>query len=52
MINKKVQCKHCQNILTKNGTCSCQKVSLAENKVVKGLSDIDYVDLSAKLLNE
>ena len=51
-ITKKIKCVHCQNIVEQNGACTCGKVKLTDGVITEGSLGIDYVDVSAKLLNE
>jgi len=51
-IEKKVKCVHCGGVVSKDGTCSCQKVKMTQENVTKGNLGSDYVDVSPQLLNE
>ena len=52
IIKKKIKCVKCEKVVEENGQCECGNVILSENKVIKGLIEIDYKDLSKKLLVE
>jgi len=51
-ITKKVKCVHCQSIVEEDGSCSCGKVKLTKGTITEGRLGVDYVDISAQLLNE
>ena len=51
-ITKKVRCIHCQSIIEHNGKCNCEKVKLIDGVVIEGNLGKDYLDISARLLNE
>ena len=59
MLNeKKVKCLHCGEELVANlyssdaKACKCKKVSLCGGTVVEGVEGKDWVNTSARLLNE
>jgi len=49
---KKVKCVHCQSVVETEGKCTCGKVKLTDDTITEGQLGTDYVDVSAKLLNE
>jgi len=51
-INKKVKCLHCQSVVEHDGSCSCGKVRITNGTITEGSLGRDYVDISARLLNE
>jgi hypothetical protein len=51
-INKKVQCNHCQSVIEENGSCNCGKIKMVQGTITEGNHGIDYIDVSAQLLNE
>ena len=51
-ITKKIKCVHCQSVIEDNGACICGKVILTNGTITEGKLGADYVDVSAKLLNE
>lgn len=56
-ISKKVKCLHCGSVVECNEqicvkSCSCGKVSISGEVITEGVLGKDYVDISAKLLNE
>jgi hypothetical protein len=51
-LKKKVKCVHCSSIVEENGSCKCGKVKMINGTMTEGNLGSDYVDISAKLLNE
>lgn len=51
-ISKKLKCVHCQTVVEQNGSCSCGKVKITNGTITEGSLGIDYIDISAQLLNE
>lgn len=51
-IIKKVKCLHCNEIIEGNKQCNCGKIAIATDIVTEGIEGKDYIDVSAKLLNE
>ncbi|MFW6219552.1 MAG: hypothetical protein ACOC33_01660 [bacterium] len=56
-INKKLKCIHCGTVVECNefrcvSKCSCGKVIISGECVTEGSLGKDYIDVSAKLLNE
>ncbi|MFW6272627.1 MAG: hypothetical protein ACOC2U_02465 [bacterium] len=51
-IVKKIKCVHCQETVEHNGSCSCGKVKMTNGTITEGKLGSDYLDVSAKLLNE
>lgn len=51
-ITKKVKCLHCEDVIEGTKTCSCGKITIADNVITEGVAGKDYVDVSQKLLNE
>jgi hypothetical protein len=52
VINKKIKCQHCETIIEQTGKCTCEKVRLVNGIIVEGVAGVDYIDISAQLLNE
>jgi hypothetical protein len=57
-IPKKVKCLHCSEeieghpLSSEGKSCKCGKVAMCAATIVEGVLGKDYVDISAKLLNE
>jgi len=51
-IVKKIKCVHCQTIIEENGVCKCGKIKIVQGTIIEGALGLDYIDISAKLLNE
>jgi len=51
-LKKKIKCQHCFIIIEENGQCDCKKVNMIQGIITEGKLGIDYIDISARLLNE
>ena len=51
-IDKKIKCLHCESVITESGQCTCGKVKLIKGIITEGKFGVDFVDVSATLLNE
>ena len=58
MIEKKIKCTHCNTEIVVECTdvcvrkCNCGVVAVNNGIITEGSQGIDWVDISAKLLNE